>query len=245
MGRPASTVYLGPGLSAGAPGRGAGAPGGVPRRLAVRLTAGAVVALLVASTAAALTVVARPAIAAGRDREWVPVTWSNADLVAIGADREPRAADAAAVAPIRVMAPSIGVDAAVDPLGLTTQGEMDVPTDFARVGWYEGSVTPGDAGVSVLAGHRDDADGPAVFYRLDRLKPGEEIQVQRSDGGTARYLVGEVKVFAKDQFPTDQVFGTAAGPGLRLITCVGRFDRKNRTYLDNLVVYATPAGAGA
>ena len=231
-GRPASTVTV----EAGAP-----RLFGASRDVAVRYVAAAVVALFVGSTAAAVTLVSRAMPTAEDARKSTPVTWSNDDLVAIGADRRPtEEGGALAVVPVRVAASSIGVDAPVDPLGLTPTGAMEVPTDFARVGWYQGSAAPGDPGVSVLAGHLDDADGPAVFFKLERLKPGEQIEVQRSDGTTARFAVTDVKVFPKQRFPTDQVFGTAAGPGLRLVTCIGRFDRKRSTYLDNLVVFATP-----
>lgn len=232
--RPASTTTVGVG---------AARPISAHPDVVVRIVAAAIVALFAGSTAASLTLASRSVSA---ERAPTPVAWSNEDLVAIGADRAPAAGEGApAVMPTRVLASSIGIDAPVDPLGLTPAGAMEVPTDYARVGWYQGSATPGDPGVSVLAGHLDDVDGPAVFYKLERLKPGEQIEVQRSDGTSARYVVGDVKVFAKQRFPTDQVFGTAAGPGLRLVTCIGRFDRKRGTYLDNLVVYATPAEAVA
>ncbi len=162
-----------------------------------------------------------------------PVVWDNASLSPPPDDAAP------SVLPVRVVLPTVGIDAAVGTTGIGTKGELAVPDDFDRAFWFEGSAVPGDAGVSVLVGHIDDDDGPAVFFPLQRLKAGEEILIPRSDGSTARYTVSELKVFPKGRFPTEEVFG-GSGPGLRLITCIGRFDRRHQTYLDNLVVFATP-----
>jgi hypothetical protein len=46
-------------------------------------------------------------------------------------------------------------------------------------------------------------------------------------------------VYAKDRFPTEQVYGPALSPELRLITCGGTFDPATGSYLSNVVVYAT------
>jgi hypothetical protein len=37
------------------------------------------------------------------------------------------------------------------------------------------------------------------------------------------------------------VFGATPGPTLRLVTCTGAFDETARSYLDNLVAFASPA----
>ena len=46
-------------------------------------------------------------------------------------------------------------------------------------------------------------------------------------------------VYARDHFPTQQVYGPAPDPELRLITCGGVFDAATGSYLSNVVVYAT------
>lgn len=166
-----------------------------------------------------------------------PVVWDNDALTPIVASPEEAAPPAL---PSRVVMPTIGVDAAVGKTGIGQDGGLEVPDDFDNAFWFEGSAVPGDPGVSVLVGHIDDESGPAVFYRLELLKPGQEILVHRSDGAIAGYTVTELKIFPKGRFPTERVFGTESGPGLRLVTCIGRFDRKRKTYLDNLVVFAAP-----
>lgn len=202
--------------------------------------AASIVVLLCGALASLLTHTAAPvsgvpfASSPGRER----VVWDNAALTPIV---ETSNEAPSAVFPSRIVAPTIGVDAAVGATGIGSKGELAVPDVFDQAFWFEGSAVPGDPGVSVIVGHIDDESGPAVFYPLERLKPNHEILVPRSDGSTARYVVTELKVFPKGRFPTERVFGTASGPGLRLITCIGRFDRRRQTYLDNLVIFAAPA----
>ncbi len=137
--------------------------------------------------------------------------------------------------------PSIGLDAA-DPtdLRIDYRGALQVPTDYSKVGWFSSSAVPGDPGSAVMVGHVDTRNGPAVFGRLDTLKPGDVIEVGRSDGGTAHFGVDSVETFAKDNLPTERVYGPTTTPTLRLMTCGGPFDDGTLNYRDNIVVFATP-----
>ena len=117
-------------------------------------------------------------------------------------------------------------------------GTAEVPTDHDRVGWFTGGGRPGARGPTVLLGHVDSTAGPAVFYDLRELEPGDVVEVGLADGSTARYAVVGTEQVAKDRFPTAAVFGASATDVLRLITCTGAFDRGARSYTDNLVVSA-------
>lgn len=143
----------------------------------------------------------------------------------------------AAAEPVRLRIARAEVDSAVMRLGLDDQGVMEVPPAGFPAGWYTGSPTPGELGPAILAGHVD-WNGPGVFFRLRELRPGDEIEVERSDGGTATFSVTTVEQFAKDAFPTERVYGDLDHAGLRLVTCGGRFDRRAGHYDDNLVVFA-------
>lgn len=150
--------------------------------------------------------------------------------------------------PTRVRIPSIDVNAAVDALGLNTDGTVEVPSKPDDAGWYTGSATPGQLGASVLLGHVDFVNtGPAVFYRLGELKPGAVISVARKDGSTAEFTVDAVREFLKSNFPTDEVYGPTDGTAqLRLVTC-GNWDSDQHRYVGNTVVFATldpPKAAG-
>lgn len=144
-----------------------------------------------------------------------------------------------ASAPISIAIASIGVRTSnVVDLGLAGDGSLEVPTDFASVGFYTAGPTPGQLGPAILAGHVDSHNGPAIFYRLGALLPGAQINVAREDGATATFVVDRIERFAKDQFPTAQVYGSTNRAELRLITCGGSFDSKTGHYVDNIVAFA-------
>ncbi|WP_345771029.1 class F sortase [Geodermatophilus normandii] len=147
-----------------------------------------------------------------------------------------------AVPPTRVRVPAIGLDSGLVDLGLDDTGALEAPADFATAGWYAGGPAPGDVGPAVLAGHVDSHRGPAVFARLRELTAGDRVLVDRADGSTATFAVTRVERHPKDAFPTDAVYGPTADAQLRLVTCGGDFDRSVRSYEDNVVVFARPAG---
>jgi sortase (surface protein transpeptidase) len=154
------------------------------------------------------------------------------------ADRAPAALAPAPSPPVHISIPAIGVSAAVVRLGLNRDGTLQVPGDFGVTGWFTGGPAPGETGPAVVAGHIDSDRGPAVFYRLRELRPGQEVTVGRRDGSSVRFAVDGVAQYPKDAFPTRAVFGPSPDPLLRLITCGGAFDRSRRSYRDNVVVTA-------
>ncbi len=113
-------------------------------------------------------------------------------------------------------------------LGLTGTGALQAPPAAAEnlAGWYENGATPGEAGTAVVAGHVDNTTGPAVFYDLGALKKGSTIDVHRRDGSTAVFTVYAVQVFQRKDFPDAKVYGPAARPELRVITCGGGYSRR-------------------
>jgi LPXTG-site transpeptidase (sortase) family protein len=85
--------------------------------------------------------------------------------------------------------------------------------------------------------------GDGVFRKLDQLHAGSHVAVRLQDGATADFTVDSVDTVAKDQFPTQKVYGNVNRPELRLITCGG--PRTGDGYLDNVVVYASLTGGTA
>ena len=140
--------------------------------------------------------------------------------------------------PASVSIPSIGVGTRLVRLGLNPDKTLQVPRNYSLAGWYTKGAAPGEVGPAVLVGHYDSVDGPAVFYRLKELQPGQKVHVRRADGSTAKFVVDRVKRFGKDDFPTQEVYGDVERPELRLITCGGSFDHRTRHYRDNVVVFA-------
>jgi sortase (surface protein transpeptidase) len=143
--------------------------------------------------------------------------------------------------PARVRIPAIDVDAAVLPLAVDGQGVLPPPPTNVDTGWWRAGPEPGESGPAVIIGHVDGREGPAVFFRLRQLAPGDEIAVDRVDGSTAVFAVERVERHAKDAFPTEAVYGRTPDARLRLVTCGGEFDRSTRHYVDNVVVFAVLA----
>jgi hypothetical protein len=145
--------------------------------------------------------------------------------------------------PDRIRIPSIRVDAPLTGLKLTATGSLDAPPadDKNLAGWYEAGTVPGETGTAIVAGHVDNARGPAVFYDLGALRKGGTIEIDRRDGSTALFTVDAVEVYAARNFPDEKVYGAAARPELRVITCGGGYSRTTG-YQGNVVVFAHLTG---
>src|SRR6516164_1278085 len=141
--------------------------------------------------------------------------------------------------PVSLTIPLIGVQTQLVRLGLTTTGELQVPSSTSVAGWYTGSPPPGAIGSAIIVGHIDSLTGPGVFYRLPELAAGDKIYVKRADGTPVEFRVTSVQTYLKDRFPTQDVYGPVPDAELRLITCGGAFDAATGHYLSNIVVYAT------
>jgi sortase (surface protein transpeptidase) len=146
--------------------------------------------------------------------------------------------------PDRIRIPSIRVNAPLMGLRLTSSGSLDVPPADNRnlAGWYEAGTMPGETGTAIVAGHVDNARGPAVFYDLGTLSKGSTIEIGRRDGSTAVFTVDAVEVYAARNFPDDKVYGAARRPELRVITCGGGYS-KATGYQGNVVVFAHLTGS--
>ena len=151
----------------------------------------------------------------------------------------PRPEAAPVPPPVALTIPAIGVRTRLIHLGLTSSGALQVPPTAAIAGWYTGSPRPGAIGSAVIAGHIDSYLGPGIFYHLSQLRRGDRVYVRRADGTLAVFDVTAVRTYLKDHFPTHAVYGPTPDPELRLITCGGTFDYQSRSYLSNVVVYAS------
>jgi sortase (surface protein transpeptidase) len=141
--------------------------------------------------------------------------------------------------PVRVVIPSIKVNARIDPVGLNADSSMEVP-EFGRAGWYTKGPRPGQPGPSVVVAHVDSYKGPDVFFRLAELKRGDRVIIRGADGSSARWRVVSSEQTPKDELPTERIWNDTTRPVLRLVTCGGNFDEVTRHYLDNVIVYADP-----
>ena len=144
--------------------------------------------------------------------------------------------------PVSVRIPAIGVDSKLLHLGLNSDGTVQVPslkTNSGVAAWYKYSATPGQIGSSVIEGHVDSTRGPAVFFRLGALRPGDTVDVTLTDGMTAIFRVTGVREYPKSRFPARAIYGATDFAALRLITCGGAFDYATGHYLSSTVVFAS------
>jgi len=141
---------------------------------------------------------------------------------------------------VRLEIPAIGVDAAVEYVGRLPDGAMDVPKVPENVAWFTESALPGQevGRTAVIAGHLDSPAGPAVFYELRRLVPGDEMAVTYASGD--RYVFRTVKKerYTFDSMPLDRIFGSTPERMLNLVTCDGAWDGSSANYQQRLVIYA-------
>ncbi len=144
--------------------------------------------------------------------------------------------------PVSVDIPAIGVRSDLLHLGLNPDGTIQAPSlsgGADEAAWYKYSATPGQLGASVIEGHVDTRQGPAVFFRLGALRPGEHIDVRLADGITAVFRVTGVRQYSKTNFPAKAIYGASGFAGLHLMTCGGSFDYASGHYLSTTVVFAS------
>ncbi|MGW5668032.1 class F sortase, partial [Micromonospora sp. NPDC003776] len=146
--------------------------------------------------------------------------------------------------PVSLSVPAIKVTAPITPVGQAKDGSVDVPplTQHNQTGWYDRGAVPGEAGRAIIVGHVDTKSGPAVFYHLRDLKPGDRIEVTRSDRSVVTFMVDTVEYFDKANLPADRVYGDSGPPELRLITCGGEWRGGRTGYQDNVITFASLVG---
>ncbi len=141
--------------------------------------------------------------------------------------------------PTHVRITRLGMDAPLVPVGLKTDGAMEIPSSYGVAGWYNLAPTPGELGPAIIVGHVDSQSGPAVFWRLHEAQPGDIVEIDRSDSKTIKFKVDAIKRFPWGNLPTQEVYGDINYAGIRLMTCGGVFDRQTHHYDQNIVVFGS------
>jgi LPXTG-site transpeptidase (sortase) family protein len=138
--------------------------------------------------------------------------------------------------PMRLEIPSINVNAAVEYVGITPKGAMDVPINTIDVGLFKYGAYPGENGSAVIAGHYDSVTGaPGVFANLNKLKRGDKVYIDYANGISLTFLVRDSHMYVPGY--ADDVFGGKTGVHLNLITCDGVWDADKKSYTKRLVVF--------
>jgi hypothetical protein len=143
----------------------------------------------------------------------------------------------------RVCSPSLGIDAAFEPVGADAAGNMVVPThdDHAAIGWYSASAPIGaEQGNAVLAGHVDHPYDAPALGTLYTAQPGQKLWVSDGTGGVFSYTVTTVREPTPRSNPPRGIFALTGEPGLSLVTCSGDYVQQDGSpswsYTNNLIV---------
>ena len=138
----------------------------------------------------------------------------------------------------RLQVPKLGIDAKIETVGVTAEGNMASPSTFHTVAWYKGGTAPGGIGSAVIAGHVDNAlSVNGVFKELHTLVPGDEVLVQTETAGTLRYRVVALEEYDYLNAPLKEIFDRNDGQYLNLVTCAGTWLSDRGTYDKRLIVY--------
>lgn len=147
--------------------------------------------------------------------------------------------------PVAIRIPKAGVDASVERLEIV-DGVMPNPSGPWIVSWYHDLATLGRRDNVVMAGHVDYWDvGPAVFWNLSQLLPGDAIAVLSEKDNSFSYVVGWMKNYVVADMTSedfDEMLGDAGGEALTLITCaIGSWDEAAQEYRERTVLRAVQA----
>jgi len=142
--------------------------------------------------------------------------------------------------PIRLTIPSIGVDAAIESVGLTDGGELGVPIGPLNAGWYKAGPRPGELGNSVIDGHFGFwKDGTAtVFNELPKVKKGDKLIIKDKTGQTVTFIVSGFGIYDPAQDSTSIFKAGDRQAHLNLITCNGIWIPSQKTYSNRLIVFS-------
>lgn len=142
----------------------------------------------------------------------------------------------------RLVIPAAKVDAPIVVKGVDGDGVMQAPDNAVDVAWYDFTARPGAGSNAVFSGHVDYINvGPAVFWNMKDLQPGDRVEVRYADGASLAYAVTAVNTFDAASAPIDQIVGPTPKDSLTFITCAGTFNTATRQYDKRLVVRAERA----
>lgn len=176
---------------------------------------------------------------------YAPPTEGTSSQTATGAPSTGAPVEGAPVDPVLLASPTrmrierLGVDAGLVTLGVdTSTGNMAAPDGPELVGWYDFTARPGSGtGNAVFAGHRDWRDyGPAVFFDLEDLEPGDVIEVELAEGSLVRYTVTATHTYPVEDLDMREILAPTDEETITLITCAGAFEAHD--YTDRHIVRA-------
>jgi hypothetical protein len=146
----------------------------------------------------------------------------------------------------RMVAPAVGIDNAIEEIGITNN-QLDTPKDgVGKVGWYYIYDKPGFGKNSVFAAHVNYNFKQGPFANLAKIKAGDQVTIQMEGGPAYTYEVIFYQRYDVNTIPMGELIDAPSRPPgeewITLITCGGRFQQTQDNglgeYLDRDVVIA-------
>lgn len=155
----------------------------------------------------------------------------------------PPAGDLPAVEPLRkrparpatIAIPDAGIEGDVVGVGETVDGIV-IPEPILA-GWYRYGPRPGESGRSIIVGHINSLEGPALFATLGAAEVGANVEIVDREGKRHVYEVTRKLQVAKADFPSQRIYGPSGDAELVMITCGGEYDSESG-FEDNVIVFA-------
>lgn len=145
--------------------------------------------------------------------------------------------------PKKLKIESIALDAYMQKVGVDQNKQVAVPNNIHIAGWFVDSAKVGENGLSIIDGHVDGLSSGGVFSKLNDVKIGDKIAIERGDGRIINYEVIASKtvpladaqsvLYSQDPSVTSQI---------NLVTCVGNYDKTAKTYDHRVIVSAKKEG---
>nr|WP_276974939.1 class F sortase [Ferrimicrobium acidiphilum] len=125
-------------------------------------------------------------------------------------------------------------------------GELTIPPDVHNVGWDKQTPTPGQPGVTLLAGHVNwVGQGEGAMGAIGQLVPGDTV-VLNWQGHETTWQINTKPTLSPNTVAHPWLFSNHGSPTLALVTCGGPFTEVpgvGGSYADNVIVEAKPVKA--
>ncbi|MEX6430952.1 MAG: class F sortase [Ferrimicrobium sp.] len=124
-------------------------------------------------------------------------------------------------------------------------GALTIPPDVHNVGWDNQTPTPGNPGVTLLAGHVNwVGQGEGALGEIGQLVPGDTV-ILNWQGHESTWRITTKPTLSPNTVAHPQLFTNHGPPTLALVTCGGPFTEVpgvGGSYADNVIVEAALVG---
>lgn len=136
--------------------------------------------------------------------------------------------------------PKLKVNARVNQVGASLNGEPIAPGNIYDTGWFDDSVKPGAVGAVLINGHATGPTKNGVFANLDNLSVADQIILEKGDRTKITYKVVKVQTYPADRLDMSVAMQPIepGKKGLNIMTTTSRYRLSIETSLERTIVFA-------